>query len=427
MSRLGVRLVLANFSTAWSTGAAQRNKNCLVCLNAIRQSPKALLCATCPRVMHFACLKEKVAHGGHSTHCPLCVKRRWHLIRAVTPTQCDSHSADDFRMKRIRRFYRWHRYNCKHMEEWQKLQDDGSLESDRQLLINMGAAKIKVKQDPSLTAKPSSAAADSPVGESEEVAGSHINDAGNGPYPESQQQPADSAHAGRPQSGEAAEYYNPDASRLGSERASEAARSLSGSHPVGQGQRERAASAASSSVAPSARSSNRDTQSEKQAASSTSKLNSQVASSVSTSSSSSHASSEPRASMVSSGLRSKLDGASRVASGIASSFLRPKKSDSNVKSESSTRSTAPTTISVSSTGNKSATSLSSKTASKLSEGTNSHASASGVWSRAPSSRATLSQRAENKDESLVSHSEAGTSKVSSRGRSRSRKSGAPAG
>ena len=49
-------------------------------------------------------------------------------------------------MKRIRRYIRWHKYNCEHIEEWSKLEDIGSLESDRQLLVRIGAADTPVSQ-----------------------------------------------------------------------------------------------------------------------------------------------------------------------------------------------------------------------------------------------------------------------------------------
>lgn len=41
-------------------------------------------------------------------------------------------------MRRIKRYQQWHRYNCKHIRAWQGLHDDGSLMSDRTLLLDMG-------------------------------------------------------------------------------------------------------------------------------------------------------------------------------------------------------------------------------------------------------------------------------------------------
>lgn len=110
-------------------------------MKSVRRSSNALLCHTCPRVLHFDCLRSKAAHSGHLAHCPLCIKRRWHLIQPVTPRQREGQFAEDFYMKRVRRYQRWHRYHCMHIQEWNRWADDGSLENDRELMFKIGAAK----------------------------------------------------------------------------------------------------------------------------------------------------------------------------------------------------------------------------------------------------------------------------------------------
>ncbi|KAK5096502.1 hypothetical protein LTR70_001676 [Exophiala xenobiotica] len=289
--------------SAWCTGAAERNKNCLVCLNSTRQEPKSLLCATCPRVMHLACLNTRVAHGGHKMHCPLCIKRRWHLIRPVTPGRREDQSADDFQMKRVRRYYRWHRYNCEHIDNWQKLHDDGSLDSDRKLLIDMGAAKVKTKQQPTST---------SGNGAADGVEYGH------------------GAHPSHSHGGEAAEYYNPDASRLETERASKTTHSLRGAHTAREGQRKLAPSASSSRPASSRQNSIRLVQPDNAAVSSTSKPNSRAPSSVRSSSTSSDVASKPESSVVKSALESGLTGLSKIASSAVSNSLVSGVADTNL-------------------------------------------------------------------------------------------------
>ncbi|KAK5100427.1 hypothetical protein LTS08_005176 [Lithohypha guttulata] len=206
--------------TAWKSGAARRNKNCLVCLKSVRNGKEALLCTTCPRVLHSPFLNGKAPHGGHKMHCPLCIKRRWHLVRPVTPTQNEGQSEDDSHMKRIRRYHRWHRYNCMHIVEWCKMHDDGSLESDRRLLISIGAAKVSDKQQ-QMAGKVSEGRADdeqeSSGAEGEtEHAGENNFDANDNP-PKQQRPPQAVSEVQSQKEGEAAEYYNPDAFDLNSD------------------------------------------------------------------------------------------------------------------------------------------------------------------------------------------------------------------
>lgn len=57
-----------------------------------------------------------------------------------------SQPRDYFRMKRVRQYLRWHKYNCEHIDEWSKLEDIRSLESERQLSVCIGAADTPVSQ-----------------------------------------------------------------------------------------------------------------------------------------------------------------------------------------------------------------------------------------------------------------------------------------
>lgn len=316
-------------------------------------------------------------------HCPLCIKRRWHLIRPVTPAQRENQSADDFHMKRIRRYYRWHRYNCDHIDKWQKLHDDGSLDSDRKLLIDMSAAKVKTKQQPTSTS--ANGAADG------------VNH-GHG------------AHPSQSHGGEAAEYYNPDASRLETERASKTTRSLGGAHTAREGQRELAPSVSSSRPAPTRQNSNRSVQPDNAAASSTSKPDSRAPSSVRSSSTSSDVASKPKSSVVKSALESGLAELSKVASSAVSNSLVSGVADTDLSA--SKHSTAPTSASDGSQHDPSVTQSKSKAAQQLADQAKSEMSRAA--SKAPSSsRATLSQRVGEKLESMLPSSKAVATKVAS--------------
>ena len=219
--------------SAWVAGTIIRNKNCIVCLRSIRSDPNALLCATCPRVMHQSCLDSRHPHGGHRTHCPLCVKRRWHIIRVITPLQREGQSVDDYHMKRVRRYRRWHGYNCQHIDVWSKLYDDGSLESDRRLLINIGAVKPSIRRPlassgghpiDELSTAPDNADAGDGV-EEEPPEGMEHNPTPEGAHVASPS-PANE-HNNYP--GEAAESHDRAASRLGSDTKSNRARNVASS------------------------------------------------------------------------------------------------------------------------------------------------------------------------------------------------------
>lgn len=390
----------AKLVAAWRAGTAERNKNCLICLNSIRQEPQSLLCVTCPRVMHFACLSTKFGHSGHSMHCPLCIKRRWHLVLPVTPVQRDGQSADDYRMKRIRRYYRWHRYNCEPIQDWQKLCDDGSLESDRKLIIDMGAAKVKFKQQQTSIA----GGAGGPESHDESLHGKIR------------------AHAGQSQGGEAAGYYNPDASRLGTEKMSIGDRSLGEPPSVGDGRRGIAPLAAESGAASSQISSSRASPFDQQAAASVSTPDSRGASSGN---SSSYAPSKLKRSVVRSRLRSLREEAQRVASSIASSSRSSAHSAPSVSASGC--STAPTSVSASSQWNRSKNSSGCTTTSSSVVQGQSRVSATHVSSRPPSlSRATLRQGSEGEVESASQSNKAAASKAS-HSRSTNRRLSAPAG
>lgn len=183
--------------SAWSSGSIKRNKTCLICLKSTRSHDKTyLVCDTCPRTVHFGCLNMKAPHIKHERHCLACVKRRWHIIKPVTHVQRQDQSDEDYYMQRTRRYHRWHRYNCQHVDEWLRLYDDGSLESDRALLMTMGVTKHKPVSIGAVT-----------EGNGTDQSASHKG-----------QKELD--RAAQPESepiglGEAAEYYDPDASRLG--------------------------------------------------------------------------------------------------------------------------------------------------------------------------------------------------------------------
>lgn len=114
-----------------------------------------MLCSKCPRAIHLECLDGGAPHAQHKKkHCPLCVKRRWNHISPTTPTQQDGQSDEDFRMERVNRYRTWHRCSCQHIYNWQKLHDDGSLASDRKLLVDMNVVRRgRTKAVPTLAAK----------------------------------------------------------------------------------------------------------------------------------------------------------------------------------------------------------------------------------------------------------------------------------
>ena len=167
-----------------------RNKKCLVCLETVHRDGSALTCATCPRVMHFGCLDKDRPHGGHESHCPLCVKRRWGQISPTAPARRISHSHDDHLMKRACRYGTWHNINCAHIAEWNKFDHDGTIENDRVLLLIMEA-----------TVK------------SRNPAASVLSAPGDLGMREDEMSVADDISS----EGEAAQCYDPAASRLGGE------------------------------------------------------------------------------------------------------------------------------------------------------------------------------------------------------------------
>lgn len=224
--------------SGWSAGTIQRNRTCLVCLKSTRgHKNPLLLCMTCPRIIHLDCLDDKAPHIWHKQHCPACVKRRWNLMRVLTAVQLPDQSDDDYYMQRVREYHRWHRYNCQRIEEWQRLHDDGLLKSDRQLLIDMRVVRQK------------------PV--KVEAVGKD-NEAGGGGNSHKQQPITNQRARSRPlrdqymqnhsaqnEVGEAANYFDPNISRLGSfarsVRSTQSHRSVA-NHPARNG---RAASAVS--------------------------------------------------------------------------------------------------------------------------------------------------------------------------------------
>jgi hypothetical protein len=124
---------------AWMAGTSRQDRICLICSRQVRkQTAHSIACLSCPRNIHHECLERTAPHARNTQYCPLCIKRRWHLIRPETPIRQDGRSEDDLRMKRIRRYKRWHRYNDEHIRAWSKLQDDGSWASARRLLVDMG-------------------------------------------------------------------------------------------------------------------------------------------------------------------------------------------------------------------------------------------------------------------------------------------------
>lgn len=340
--------------------------------------------------MHLACLNTGVAHSGHKMHCPLCIKRRWHLIRPVTPAQRESQSADDFHMKRVRRYYRWHRYNCNHIDDWQRLHDDGSLDSDRKLLIDMGAARVRTKQQ--LTSRSGHGAVDGASAGSDGRATDH-------------------GHRARPShsnGGRAAEYYDSDASRLETGRAPEAARVQGGSHSAREGLHEFASSVLPSKLATSRRSSNWSVRPNEAAVSSTSKTDSQAPSSVGSSSTSSDAASAPRQSVVKSALESGLTELSKVASSAIPTSLVSRIPGTNLGA--SKHSTTPSSASDDGGHNSSATRSKTKIAQQLAD--KAESTVSQAPSGAPSSsRATISQRVGEKLDSMLPSSKEVAAKV----------------
>lgn len=44
-------------------------------------------------------------------------------------------------MERVNRYHVWHRCSCRRILEWQKLHDDGSLASDKKLLVGMNVVR----------------------------------------------------------------------------------------------------------------------------------------------------------------------------------------------------------------------------------------------------------------------------------------------
>lgn len=101
-----------------------------------------MLCSKRPRAIHLGCLDGEAPHAQHKKkHCPLCVKRRWIYILPTTLTRREGQSDEEFRMQRVNRYHAWHRCSCRHILEWQNLQDDGSLASDRRLLVDMNVGR----------------------------------------------------------------------------------------------------------------------------------------------------------------------------------------------------------------------------------------------------------------------------------------------
>lgn len=193
--------------SGWSSGAIKRNKTCLVCLKSTRKphDRSYIICNTCPRTIHFDCIDQNAPHTWHKQTCPACVKRRWHVTRPITPVQRPDQSDDDYYMQRVRRYHRWHRYNCQHIESWQRLHDDGSLESDRQLLIEMGV----VKQRSRVLYKGNGTQEGRSVDDEDQPEGAQ------GGELNAQQSQLLPKQAESGPTGEAAEYFDPNASRLG--------------------------------------------------------------------------------------------------------------------------------------------------------------------------------------------------------------------
>lgn len=170
------------------------------------------------------------------------------MISALTPRQREGQSNEDFWMKRVRRYHRWHRYNCMHIAEWNKWADDGSIENDRELMFKMGSAKgaVNVKsqfrkastweRDLARDKQRNDNRADGeePGDEQPDIAASDLPDREAAPDDRKQrEQPsvsglrpsfaAGALSAGPEQPGAAAEYFDPNATGLGSPAASQRA------------------------------------------------------------------------------------------------------------------------------------------------------------------------------------------------------------
>lgn len=91
------------------------------------------------------CLESEEDEKRDQDHCPLCQNRGWHAIPPSGPENMEGLEGDELLMARAHRYGLW----CEAVERGQArrleslLQDDGSIGSDRRLLLAIGASSVE--------------------------------------------------------------------------------------------------------------------------------------------------------------------------------------------------------------------------------------------------------------------------------------------
>ena len=137
---------------------AGKDKHCIVCkentAEDVTEDNPVYFCKTCPRVAHKKCLDLKREQDDYK--CALCRRRGWHIIDPVftqsQPNELGMHG-DDLLMVKAARKIKWDRgfRESSLMRDYGFVHDDGSVESDRRLLMRMKIVKLDDMEGNTLT------------------------------------------------------------------------------------------------------------------------------------------------------------------------------------------------------------------------------------------------------------------------------------
>ena len=125
-------------------GDTKRNTRCLICLEVVPEgtsTDEVQVCSTCPRIMHVSCLElpedEKRIHD----FCLVCQNRGWHITAPADCSDVRELEGDELLMARAHRYGLWREAvesgDIKILTD--RVEDDGSIEADRHVLLEIGA------------------------------------------------------------------------------------------------------------------------------------------------------------------------------------------------------------------------------------------------------------------------------------------------